>query len=210
MEQILEIINDGIGWQNLLILFCLIITTLPSIIKGFDYLVDRFGIGIETKGSKSRKEQANKCTSHASAIKALEDKIADYDKNNKDHWQTSIEYRDKYTQDQAAIMEQLASLTNMINSLQKKMDENELKKRISSLRTDIISFGTSLGNPQFHPSFEHYNIIYAKVKEYEKILEDHNLKNGQCSASIKIIDKHYEMAMERGDFLEHDEMFAEA
>lgn len=201
MEKIFEIINDGIGWQNLIILFCLIMTTLPSIIKGFDYLVERFGIGFETKRSKARKEQANKCSVQAAAIKALEDKIADYDKNNKDHWKTSIEYRDKYAQDQAVIMEQLSSLTNMIKSLQKKMDENELRKRIDGLRSTIISFATSLSNPQFRPSEDHYNSIFRKIEEYETILEEYGLENGQCSISMRIIEKHYSEAMERGDFL---------
>lgn len=201
MEKILEIINDGIGWQNLLILFCLIMTTLPSIIKGFDYLVDRFGLDIETKGSKAKKEQTNKCAIQAAAIKALEDKIAEYDKNNHEHWNVSKTYQDNYAKNQQDIINQLASITNSINSLQKKMDENELRKQIDGLRSTIISFATSLSNPQFHPSEDHYNSIFRKIEEYESILESHNLENGQCSISMRLIEKHYAQDMETGRFL---------
>lgn len=202
MEKILEIINE-MGWQNIAILFCLLVTTIPSIIKGCDFLIDRFGI--ETKWSRQRKEQVNKCEVQAAAIKALEDKITTYDATNKDHWKTSIEYRDKYAKDQFAIMTQLSSLGSMIDGLQKKMDENELRKRIDGLRSTIITFATSLGNPQFRPSQDHYNSIFTKIEEYEKILEENNLENGQCAISIRIVEKHYGEAMERGDFLKVDE-----
>lgn len=202
MEKIIEIINDGIGWQNLIILFCLIMTTLPTIIKGWDYLTERFGIGFETKGSKARKEQANKCAVQVAAVKALEDKIAEFDKANHDHWNVSKTYQSNYAKNQQDILDQLSSLTNMINSLQKKMDENELRKRIDGLRSTIISFATNLSNPQFRPSLDHYNSIFAKVEEYESVLEEHSLENGQTDVSVKIIKRHFEMSMENGDFLD--------
>lgn len=205
MEKIFEIINDGIGWQNLVILFCLLMTTLPSIIKGFDYLVERFELNLETKGSKRRKEQANRCAVQAAAIKALEDKIAEYDQTNKDHWAVSKNYQTTYAQNQQDIINQLSSITNSINSLQKKMDENELRKRIDGLRSTIISFATNLSNPQFRPSEDHYNSIFRKIEEYEKILDEHGLENGQCTISMRLIEKHYADAMERGDFLRIEE-----
>lgn len=201
MEKILEIIDNGIGWQNLIILFCLIMTTAPSIIKGFDYLIERFDINIETKGSKRRKEQASKCAVQAAAIKALEDKIAEYNSENAKHWDTSKNYQTTYSKNQQDIINQLSSITNSINSLQKKMDENELRKRIDGLRSTIISFATNLSNPQFKPSEDHYNSMFRKIEEYEKILDDNGLENGQCTISMRLIEKHYANAMERGDFL---------
>ena len=203
MDKVIEMIGSDFGWQNIAILFCLIVTGLPSFLKGWDYLCDRFHF--ETKGSRERKEQNQKCAVQAAAIKALEDKIAEYDSTNREHWQTSIEYRNKYADDQSAIMNQLSSIAESVNALQKKMDENELRKRIDSLRSTIISFATSLGNPQFRPSLDHYNSIFTKVREYEDVLEQNGLENGQTNISVKIIEKHYSDAVERGDFLKIEE-----
>lgn len=202
MEKLITYVGDGIGWQSLAVIICLLVTGLPSFIKGFDYLVDRFGI--ETKGMRKRKTQEQKCVVQAAAIKSLEEKIAAYDLANHDHWKVSVDYREKYAQDQEKIMEVLSSLTDKIDGLQKKMDENELRKQIDGLRSTIIGFATSLSNPQFKPSEDHYNSIFVKIKNYEDILEEHGLENGQCSISIKIIEKHYSEAMERGDFLKVD------
>ena len=202
MEKLITYVGDGIGWQSLAVIICLLVTGLPSFIKGFDYLVDRFGI--ETKGMRKRKAQEQKCTVQAAAIKSLEEKIAAYDSDNHDHWKVSVDYREKYAQDQEKIMEALSSLTDKIDGLQKKMDENELRKQIDGLRSTIIGFATSLSNLQFKPSEDHYNSIFVKIKNYEDILEEHGLENGQCSISIKIIEKHYSEAMERGDFLKVD------
>lgn len=199
MKELIEYIGENNGWQSLAIIFVLFITGFSSFIKGWDFILARFEI--ETKGSKRRKEQVKKCAVQEAAIKALENKITEYDKINHDHWQVSIDYREKYAYDQNAIMEQLSSLTNLINSLQKKIDENELRKQVDGLRTTIISFATSLGNPQFRPSLDHYNNIFAKIEEYEEVLEKNGLENGQTTVSVKIIKRHYEQALERGDFL---------
>lgn len=202
MEKLITYVGDGIGWQSLAVIVCLIVTGLPSFIKGFDYLVDRFGI--ETKGMRKRKAQEKQCTVQAAAIKSLEEKIAAYDSVNHDHWKVSVDYREKYAQDQAKIMDALSSLTDKIDALQTRMDDNELHKRIDSLRSEIIGFATNLGNPAFKPSLDHYNNIFTKIKNYEDILEEHGLENGQCSISIKIIERHYEEAVENGKFLEHE------
>ena len=203
MEKVIEMIGSDFGWQNLAILFCLIVTGLPSFLKGWDYLCDRFHF--ETKGSRERKEQNQKCVVQAAAIKALEDKIAEYNSSNIDHWNISKSYQSTYAQNQQDIIDQLSSIAESVNALQKKMDENELRKRIDGLRSTIISFATSLGNPQFRPSLDHYNSIFTKFEEYEKILEENGLENGQTDVSIRIIKRHYEEAMERGDFLKIEE-----
>ena len=185
-----------------ILVLLLLLTNLPTIIKSWDFLINRFGL--ETKGSLKRKQQEKQCAVQAAAIKSLEEKIAEYDKTNHDHWKISIDYRKKYAEDQSKIMDALSSLTDKIDALQNKMDENELRKQIDGLRSTIIGFATSLSNPQFKPSEDHYNSIFIKIKNYEDILEEHGLENGQCSISIKIIERHYEKAVEHGEFLEHE------
>lgn len=140
MEKIFEIINDGIGWQNLIILFCLLMTTLPSIIKGFDYLIERFDINIETKGSKRRKEQANKCAVQAAAIKALEDKIAEYNSENAKHWDTSKNYQATYAQNQQDLINSINELKESLKDMRKTTDERfaaSEKKEAKRIRAEL-------------------------------------------------------------------------
>lgn len=196
MEKLITYVGGGIGWQSLAVIVCLIVTGLPSFIKGFDYLVDRFGI--ETKGMRKRKAQEKQCTVQAAAIKSLEEKIAAYDSVNHDHWKVSVDYREKYAQDQAKIMDALSSLTDKIDSLQHKIDKNELQKLIERYRGEIINFASNLSNPSFKPTKDHYDSIFRKYEEYEKILEMHGLENGQTDISIKIIKRHYEKDLEAG------------
>lgn len=103
------------------------------------------------------------------------------------------------------LIDSVRSLSDKIDVLQQKIEDNELRKRIDGLRGAIISFATNLGNNQFHPSEDHYNSIFRKIEEYEEILETHGLENGQCSISIKIVEKHYAEDMENGLFLRQEE-----
>lgn len=196
MEKLIEYVDGTFGWQSLLIIFILLITGLPTFIKGWDFLIDRFGI--ETKGSRQRKEQAQKCIVQGEAIKALENKLAEYNKSNIEHWTTSKNYQSTYNNTQKEIMQTLLELKTQLNDMQEKIDENELHKKIENLRTEIIGFATNLANPSFKPSTDHYNNIFKKIKKYEHILEENGLENGQCSISIHVIERHYEAAIEEG------------
>lgn len=198
MEKLITYVGDGIGWQSLAVIVCLIITGLPSFIKGFDYLVDRFGI--ETKGMRKRKAQEKQYTVQAAAIKSLEEKIAEYDSVNHDHWKVSVDYREKYAQDQEKIMEALSSLTDKIDALQNRMDDNELHKQIEKYRDKIFNFASNLNSPHFNPEKDHYDNIFEIYDDYEKLLHINGLTNGQCESSMAIIRKHYEKDIDSGKF----------
>ena len=173
MEKIFEIINDGIGWQNLVILFCLLMTTLPSIIKGFDYLVDRFELNFETKGSKARKEQANRCAVQAAAIKALEDKIAEYNSENAKHWDTSKNYQITYAQNQQDIISSIQELKEELKDMRKTTDErfaaSEIKesKRIREELKDCIGERYRRYHAKREINDMEYEALEDLIEEYE-------------------------------------------
>lgn len=198
MVEAIKMIGSDIGWQTLAILFCLIVTGLPAVIKGIDYLIDRFGI--ETKGSKQRKEQSQKCAVQAAAIKALEDKIAEYNSSNIEHWNTSKSYQSTYAQNQQDIIDQLSSIAESVNALQKKMDENELQKQIEKYRDKIFNFASNLNSPHFNPEKDHYDNIFEVYNDYENLLHTNGLTNGQCEASMNVIRKHFECDVDAGKF----------
>lgn len=188
MEKIFEIINDGIGWQNLVILFCLLMTTLPSIIKGFDYLVERFELNIETKRSKERKEQASRCAVQEAAIKALENKIAEYNSENAKHWDTSKSYQTTYAQNQHDIMHSIKELKEELKDMRKTTDarfaESELKdaKRVRAEMKDKIAERYR----RYHAKGEINDMEYEAL---EDLIEEYESAGGENSFVHSVVQK---------------------
>lgn len=139
----------------------------------------------------------------------LEQHVSTYDENRVHDREQSVEVREEliHNMDETSVelrrelIDSIKSVDNKIDNLQKKIEINERDKKIDLLRSSIISFATNLGNPQFKPSKDHYDSIFKKIKEYEQVLEDNGLENGQTTVSVKIIEHHYEESIENGDFL---------
>ena len=97
------------------------------------------------------------------------------------------------------VRESFAELQNQITALSDKIEQMELNKAIKKLRWDIINFASDLPRRENIP-LEQYNIIFNYIKEYEKIIEDNGLTNGQVESSVHVIKKRYEHDLEAGVF----------
>ena len=95
------------------------------------------------------------------------------------------------------VRESFAELQNQITALSNKIEQMELNKTIKKLRWDIINFASELPRREVIP-LEQYNIIFNDIKEYEKIIEDNGLTNGQVESSVHVIKKRYEHDLEAG------------
>lgn len=140
MEKIFEYAGElgTAEWTTIAIIAVLLITNLPNFIKGCDFLIDRFGI--ETKGSRTRKEQANRCNVQAAAIKALEDKIAEYNSENAKHWDTSKNYQATYAQNQQDLINSINELKESLKDMRKTTDERfaaSEKKEAKRIRAEL-------------------------------------------------------------------------
>ena len=102
------------------------------------------------------------------------------------------------------VRESFAELQNQITALSNKIEQMELNKTIKKLRWDIINFASELPRREVIP-LEQYNIIFNDIKEYEKIIEDNGLTNGQVESSVHIIKKRYEHDLEAGVFDDKEE-----
>lgn len=60
-------------------------------------------------------------------VSNLQKKIEDYEKANEEHWGVSVEYRDKYDEQQCRTVESFDRLTDAINALGEKIDQNQKK-----------------------------------------------------------------------------------
>lgn len=102
------------------------------------------------------------------------------------------------------VRESFAELQNQITALSDKIEQMELNKTIKKLRWDIINFASDLPRRENIP-LEQYNIIFNYIKEYEKIIEDNGLTNGQVESSVHVIKKRYEHDLETGVFDDKEE-----
>lgn len=57
----------------------------------------------------------------------LKGKLDSYEKANEEHWDVSVKYRDKYDEQQCRTMESFDRLTDAINALGEKIDQNQKK-----------------------------------------------------------------------------------
>ena len=102
------------------------------------------------------------------------------------------------------VRESFAELQNQIAALSNKIEQMELNKTIKKLRWDIINFASDLPRREIIP-LEQYNIIFNYIKEYEKIIDDNGLTNGQVESSVHVIKKRYEHDLEAGVFDDKEE-----
>ena len=77
----------------------------------------------------------------------------------------------------------------------------EVRESFAELQNQI----TALSNKIEQMELEQYNIIFNDIKEYEKIIEDNGLTNGQVESSVHIIKKRYEHDLEAGVFDDKEE-----
>lgn len=76
---------------------------------------------------KTIKEQDGIIQKLKGEISELRGKLEDYEKANEEHWGVSIEYRDKYDEQQCRTVESFDRLTDAINALGEKIDQNQKK-----------------------------------------------------------------------------------
>jgi hypothetical protein len=89
--------------------------------------------------------------------------------------------------------------------LEKKMDENNeitLKLLIESKRNTIIDFASKVIDESFPVTREQFNRIFKIYNEYETIIEEKNMINGEVDIAIRIINESYATHMKNHTFIE--------
>ena len=74
-----------------------------------------------------------------------------------------------------------------------------LKDNIERKRKSILDFCASLSNNQKQNS-EAFNDIFRTYAEYEEILKDNKMENGQAEESMKFIREKYQEKLHNGEF----------
>ena len=89
--------------------------------------------------------------------------------------------------------------------LNKKMDKNNadtLSLLIDNKRNMIIDFASKAIDENYPVTKEQFNRVFKIYKEYEEIIKEHELTNGEVDIAIRIIKESYEQHMKNHTFIE--------
>ena len=107
----------------------------------------------------------------------IEDRISKLEKH--DNWQ----------------YKEITKMSQGIENIESELLDNNLERK----RKYILDFCSSLSNGQ-KQNREAFNNVFKTYKNYEKLLSDHNMENGQAEESIKFISEKYQEYLRNGNF----------
>lgn len=94
---------------------------------------------------------------------------------------------------------------SLMRELSKKLDKNNadtLSMLIENKRSSIIDFASKVIDDKYPVTREQFNRIFKIYKEYEEIIEENKLTNGEVDISIRIIAEAYENHLKNHAFIE--------
>lgn len=90
---------------------------------------------------------------------------------------------------------EITKMSKGIENIESELLDNNLERK----RKYILDFCSSLSNGQ-KQNREAFNNVFKTYKNYEKLLSDHKMENGQAEESIKFISEKYQECLRNGNF----------
>lgn len=132
----------------------------------------------------------------------LEDFDTHYSKDNianRDKWMTEV---NKHITDSEEIRKKQDAL---MVELGKKLDKNNadtLDLLIDGKRDKIIDFANRVADERYPVTHEQFKRVFKLHDEYEKIIKENNMTNGEVKIAYRIIEDSYKKHMENHSFIE--------
>lgn len=121
----------------------------------------------------------------------------------KSHYDTdNICMRDNWIK---SVNESLKENDKWIKEFDKKLDKNNadtLSLLIENKRNTVIAFASKVVDENSSVTREEFNRVFKLYKEYEDIIKDNNLTNGEIDIAYHIIMYAYETHMKNHSFVE--------
>lgn len=128
---------------------------------------------------------------------------------NKHYSKDNIMARDKWMSDVnshiAKSEKRISDQDSIMRELNDKLDKNNdvtLSILIENKRNAIINFADKVIDENFPVTKEQFNRIFKMHKEYEDIIKENNLTNGEVDIANRIIEESYENHMKNHSFIE--------
>lgn len=121
----------------------------------------------------------------------------------KSHYDTdNIRMRDNWIK---SVNESLKENDKWIKEFDKKLDKNNadtLSLLIENKRNTVIAFASKVVDENSSVTREEFTRVFKLYKEYEDIIKDNNLTNGEIDIAYSIIMDAYETHMKNHSFVE--------
>ena len=111
------------------------------------------------------------------------------DKENVEKRLMTLEEHDKWQYNE------ISKISKGIDDIKNTLLEDNIEKK----RKSILDFCSSLSNDQKQNS-EAFNDIFRTYADYEQILKDNGMENGQAEESMKFIREKYQEKLHNGEF----------
>ena len=114
---------------------------------------------------------------------------SEQDKENVEKRLITLEEHDKWQYNE------ISKISKGIDDIKDTLLEDNIEKK----RKSILDFCSSLSNEQKQNS-EAFNDIFRTYADYEQILKDNGMENGQAEESMKFIREKYQEKLHNGEF----------
>lgn len=124
------------------------------------------------------------------------------DEMNKHYSTDNIQMRDAWMK---LVNDKLEQYDENIGELSRKLDQNNwdtLSLLVESKRSAIINFASVVIDENRPVTREQFNRIFKIHREYDEIIREHEMTNGEVDIAIRIIKEAYEAHMRNHSFLE--------
>ena len=122
----------------------------------------------------------------------------------------NIEKRDKWMKwvnDRADVYDKsIDALETKYDNLFDLMDKNNfitLNLFLDFKRSTILDFAAHVCEPDYQVSQEYFNKIFKIYNEYEALIEENNMQNGEVDIAYKIISDAYMERLKTNSFIEN-------
>lgn len=193
LKYLQEQVNVPLGAVIFIIVLFIIIQIIGELLEFKGKIVPEF---MKIRKRFERKKQERELIAKVS--KQLDDNSALF-KEMLSHYNTdNISKRDIWMRDVDEDRNHIHTLEEILLKVQQEV----VKLRIESMRSEIIAFASRVSNGDYIATREEFNRIFRLYDEYERVLAENGLENGEIDINFHIIKKSYERNLLNHTFLE--------
>ena len=175
----------SLDWKTAIIVFLFLIILFPQIKERIIKFCD--AIGYEPRFIREKRKQQEE-------IEAIKRQRDDDQEQYEKYHQQSIRIRDGLEKKTDAIDEKITLIAESLGVIQKSLT----KITIETKRKNILDFCATLSNKQ-KQNKEAFNEIFRTYEDYERILKENDMENGQTEESMKFISEVYQQMLRDGE-----------
>lgn len=121
---------------------------------------------------------------------------------NKHYSDDNITKRNKWIDGVNSRLDDNESIINEINRKLDRNNEDIIDLLVDNKRDAIISFAEKVADNSFPATREQFTRIFKIHEEYERIISQRNLTNGEINVAYKIINESYQVRLKNHTFIE--------